>query len=263
MTKFAVVGSGTGANYPIVAGAMTRLIENGLEISELIATSGSSLAFSFIAAGNTVSDFLSLAKKIGPEKIISKNWNIFQPGVFHLDKLQKQIEPYISKTFRSCKIPLTLIATDSDTGEEVIFSTSKTPDVSVALAVQATSSVPGLFRHVNWNNRRLVDGGVVNNFALDMPKEPTIGIKIYGSNDNMKPWKGWDTFITNMVGSMMHAIEKEHIEDGMWKKAKVIPIQSPISGMDFLKLNDEMIDKLYHIGYNIVGGLLASGWKYN
>lgn len=261
--KKVVVGSGTGANYPVIAGAIHRLIEDGLEPSTLVGTSGSTLTLSLLANGHPINDFLRLAKEIKPDKVISKNWNIFQPGFFHLDRMQKILESYVAKTFIECKIPLVVVATDSDTGMPIYFNKKAHPHVSVAAAVQASCSVPWLFRHVTINKRRYVDGGVTDGFAIDQPIEPgAIGIKVYSSKSNLSPWKGWPSFTTNMIDAMMVALEKEHIEDALWRGAKIIPIQSFINGMDFWALNESTIGRLYELGYNVVDGLLKSRWTW-
>ncbi|HMX17035.1 MAG TPA: patatin-like phospholipase family protein, partial [Rhodocyclaceae bacterium] len=49
------------------------------------------------------------------------------------------------------------VATDLQTGEEVVFRTGNT-----GMAVRASSSVPGVFQPVRINNREYVDGGLVS-----------------------------------------------------------------------------------------------------
>jgi len=53
-------------------------------------------------------------------------------------------ELFDGKTIRDANIPLTIIATDIDTGEEYIFG----PDTPVDLALRASFGIPGVFSPV-------------------------------------------------------------------------------------------------------------------
>lgn len=253
------VGSGTGANFPIVIGAMDAFERAGVLINSLTATSGSSIVFAAIAGGNHPATLKELAQEITPGRIMRKNWRPFTPGVFHLDRLVGVLAPLTPPTFGDCDVPLTIVTADSDTGEAVYFSTQNTPGASVARAAQASASVPWLFRHVNMDGRRLIDGGVVDNFAIDRPRGPlVIGIRVLGARSEMRPWRWWPSYTANVIGSMMAAIEREHVDDAHW--AQVITIRSPIAGMDFHRLNATMVENLYILGFRCVKKKMAEGW---
>jgi len=70
------------------------------------------------------------------------------------------------KTFEELKIPLTIVASDYWTGEEVHFSSGE-----LIPPVQASMSVPSVFSPVEINNRILVDGGVSNQLPYDLLTE--------------------------------------------------------------------------------------------
>jgi NTE family protein len=58
--------------------------------------------------------------------------------------------------FEELRVPLTVVATDVDTGEAVVFNEgSLLRDV-----IRASCSFPGVFPPFAWEGRRLVDGGV-------------------------------------------------------------------------------------------------------
>ncbi len=74
------------------------------------------------------------------------------------DKVIGFIESYIGPViFKNLPIPLTVAATDMDTGKEVAISTGK-----VASAVQASAALPGFFVPPTRKGIRLMDGGLVN-----------------------------------------------------------------------------------------------------
>jgi len=60
------------------------------------------------------------------------------------------------KTFADLKMPFACVATDLDTGEEVVYQAG-----ALREAVQASMSIPGFLPPVHYRGRRLVDGAVL------------------------------------------------------------------------------------------------------
>jgi len=260
-----VVGSGTGANYPIVAGALCRLeeIEN-FHIKGFISTSGSGVPFAFRARGpeQNMHKFLELAQKHPPMSMFRPCWNWpLVPGLFHLDNMAKDMEQYFSNRLGDNVIPHTLVTFNSDTKKPVLFSTITTPAVDTIKAMQASMAIPWLIRHVTIDEQRLTDGGVVNNFAINIPDSPAVGIRVLGAASEGRPWRWWGSYSWNHVDGMLMAQERAHIASGIWQKHKFITINSPISGMDFHLVDSDMIKKLFDIGYRVVDEKIKNGWK--
>ncbi len=59
--------------------------------------------------------------------------------------------------------PLAVVATDMNTGREVVLESGRVAD-----AIRATISVPGVFLPVELGTMRLVDGGMLNNLPVDV-----------------------------------------------------------------------------------------------
>ncbi len=68
--------------------------------------------------------------------------------------------------FDSLPIPFRAIATDIVAGKEVILDSG-----SLALAMRASMSIPAVFSAVPYKNTLLIDGGVLNNFPVDVAKK--------------------------------------------------------------------------------------------
>ena len=66
-----------------------------------------------------------------------------------------------ARSFSDLEIPLRVIATDLDTGEEVVLARGP-----LKPALLASTALPGVFPIVHHDGRRLVDGGVVDNVPL-------------------------------------------------------------------------------------------------
>lgn len=73
---------------------------------------------------------------------------------------------YKENDFDNLSIPFRAIATDIVNGKEVILSSG-----SLAYAMRASMSIPGVFSAVPYEETLLVDGGVLNNFPVDVAKE--------------------------------------------------------------------------------------------
>lgn len=74
--------------------------------------------------------------------------------------LMKQIE---ATTFEELEIPLSIVATDFWSGEQVIFDSGE-----LLPALTASMAIPGIFAPVEFEDRVLVDGGLVNNLPYDI-----------------------------------------------------------------------------------------------
>jgi NTE family protein len=258
----ALVFSGSGALYPVHLGAAQKLLEAGLVPTDLIGTSGGSIVASFLASGHTPKYGLELAEKITPQKIIGINWSFWRRGhwgLCDLSGLEKALAPHVPPTFGETKIPLHVVTTDINTQDEVVYSTRGTPTASVPKAVRASSTVPFLFAPVSDGKALLVDGGVTDNFAIDM-LPGAVGILVHSAGQKVEPPTTLLRFAIAALDCMMRAIEKEHIEDAIY--ARVIPVKAPWSSMDFWRVTPEIIRSLYQVGYDAVGAKLDAGWRW-
>src|SRR5690554_3082141 len=84
--------------------------------------------------------------------------------------------------FDDLQIPFRAIATDIVKGEEVVLDGG-----SLALAMRASMSIPGVFQAVSANGTLLVDGGLLNNFPVDVAKRMGADI-IIGSDVGRRPF---------------------------------------------------------------------------
>lgn len=68
--------------------------------------------------------------------------------------------------FSNFNIPFLCVATNIETGEEVVFNEGYLPEI-----MRASMSIPSIFNPIEINNKLLVDGGLVNNFPVARVKE--------------------------------------------------------------------------------------------
>ena len=103
------------------------------------------------------------------------------PGLLKDQKLREFISSYTYPVFNirdfdELPIPYRAMTTDIVNGEEVLLENG-----SLSQAMRATMSIPAVFQPIPYNNTLLVDGGVMNNFPVDVAKEMGFDI-IIGSD---------------------------------------------------------------------------------
>ncbi len=111
--------------------------------------------------------------------------NVFTPakergGIIKAEGLFKLFMDEIKcDTFEELKTPLTVIAADYWSAEEVVFNKGK-----LLPAIQASMAVPGVYPPVTLDGRVLIDGGVVNLVPYDHVAphcDVTIAVDVGGS----------------------------------------------------------------------------------
>ena len=115
-------------------------------------------------------------------------------GLF--ERLMKQIN---ATTFEELDIPFTAIAADYWTAEEVVFNQGE-----LQPAIQASMAVPGVFAPVSYQDRVLIDGGVVNIVPYDHLKpdcDLIIAVDVGGTRHPD------ETPVPNMLESLLGTID--------------------------------------------------------
>ena len=106
----------------------------------------------------------------GTEMGLTKNGMQIQPGMVAGEKIKLFFNQLVDadlgeREIQELHLPLAIIATDIGTGERVVFR-----DGSLTQAMRASMSVPGLMAPVEYQNRKLVDGGLVDNLPVDVAR---------------------------------------------------------------------------------------------
>ena len=125
--------------------------------------------------------------------------------------------------FDKLPIPFRAVATDIVNGKEVILK-----DGDLAVAMRASMSIPSVFKPVPYKDVLLIDGGILNNFPVDIAKK----------------W-GADIIIGSDVGGgMVPKEELEGITSVLFQSSMLI---SNIKNPESRKLCDILIDHLPHL----------------
>jgi NTE family protein len=170
--RTAFVLSGGGNQGVSQVGMLRALLERGIVPDVVIGTSAGALNGAAVAYAPNLTGVAQLAavweqlraEHVFPGGRIHRAWNIMRRGthLFGNEGLAALIHHSTpARSFSDLEIPLRVIATDLDTGEEVVLARGP-----LKPALLASSALPGVFPIVMHAGRRLVDGGVVNNVPL-------------------------------------------------------------------------------------------------
>lgn len=206
--KVGLVLSGGGAKGMAHIGALKVIEEAGVRIDYIGGTSMGAIVGALYAAGytatqldsifrttdftNLIEDNLPRSAKTFYEKEDSERYAItlpfdnfkvtappsFSGGQNVYNELVQLLYPVKHiKKFDQLPIPFLCIATDVETGEEVVLESGYLPQ-----AVMASGALPSLFEPVKVGDRLLIDGGVTNNYPIqkikDMGAEIIIGVDV-------------------------------------------------------------------------------------
>jgi NTE family protein len=170
--RTAFVLSGGGNQGVSQVGMLRALLERGIVPDVVIGTSAGALNGAAVAYAPNLTGVAQLAAvweqlqsdHVFPGGRIHRAWNIVRRGthLFGNEGLAALIHHSTpARSFSDLEIPLRVIATDLDTGEEVVLARGP-----LKPALLASTALPGVFPIVVHGGRRLVDGGVVNNVPL-------------------------------------------------------------------------------------------------
>lgn len=191
--KIGVVLSGGGAKGLAHIGVLRVLEEAGIEVSYIGGTSMGAIIGGLYAAGYSANDLDSIFNSLDPDAMLrdftprrSKNFfekrndemyalalpfkgfrigfpTAFSKGLYNYTTVNRLTDHvrYV-RDFNDLPIPFVCIATDIETGTEVVLRKGVLPD-----AILASSAFPSLYSPVEIDGRLLIDGGVTNNYPIE------------------------------------------------------------------------------------------------
>lgn len=142
-------------------GVIRALEENGIAIDYLAGTSGGAIVAVLYAAGRSVDDLERLADGIRWRKLAGLT--LPKLGLLSGAKIRDFIiEEIGDMCFDDLKIPTAVVASDLTTGSKVVFRSGR-----IAVACQASSSIPEVYSPVEIDGHFLVDGGLIEYLPVE------------------------------------------------------------------------------------------------
>jgi NTE family protein len=147
--------SGGTAKSVAHVGVIKALEEHGIGIDYLAGTSGGSIVAALRAGGKPADELVETAKDMKWGNIAGLT--LPKMGFLSGNKIRDFIISEIGDIdFENLTIPTAIVAADLTTGKKAVFSSGR-----VAVACQASSSIPQIYCPVKIGGRYMVDGGLV------------------------------------------------------------------------------------------------------
>jgi len=195
--NLALALSGGAARCIAQLGVIQVLEEEGIAIDAIAGTSGGSLVGALYLDGRMpVDELISLAAKTG--------WSsIFKPaipklGLIDSGGIHRFIKEHLhARNIGDLKKPFAAVCSDLVTGEKVVLT--KGP---LALAVQASCSLPVVFTPTEVDGRMLIDGGYVSQIPVLAAKEDLNARVVVAVDVNYK--SNSEPKLSNLLNVTMH-----------------------------------------------------------
>lgn len=165
-TEVALALSGGAARAAGHVGVLGALADSLVPIAGLVGTSGGAFVGALFASGRySTADLDRIARTLSWRNVIRPA--LSTRGLFASQRVGAALRDLIGRMeFADLRYPFTAVACDLQTGEKVVIN-----DGEVALAVQASCSLPVFFTPTEVGGRSLVDGGAVSQLPVQVARE--------------------------------------------------------------------------------------------
>lgn len=255
--KVALVLSGGGAKGLAHIATLQALDSLGIVPDLIVGTSMGSIVGGLYAIGYSGDSIAKIALTTNWDKIFSGDVSLLDVGVEEKSEFKRYLiefdwkngkpklksslindqnlreflsllvfPAYQINDFDKLSIPYRAIATDIVNGKEVVLGKG-----SLAMALRSSMSIPSIFSPVPYENTLLVDGGVLNNFPVDVAKS-----------------MGADIIIGSDVGGGM--VPKEKLDNIATLIFQTGMLSSNLKNPVNRELCDILIDNVPHLTYS-------------
>lgn len=157
-----IVLSGGGSRGLAHIGVLRALGERGIFPGRVAGASAGAIVGALYAAGYTPAEMLTFFLTKNPFQFSKLAIN--KPGIFDAAKIGGDFEEYFpDDSFEALDKQLTVVATDMTRGRQVVFESGP-----LIPAVLASASVPFVFTPTEIAGQPFSDGGIVNNFPVEL-----------------------------------------------------------------------------------------------
>ena len=158
-----VLGAGAVKGFAHI-GVLKILESQKIPIHMVVGTSVGSLVGSLYAYGYDAYNLQMIAYALERDDLI--DINLPDNGFVKGEKLENYVNRMVKGTpIEKFRIPFHAVATNIQTGEEMVFGTG-----NAGMAVRASCSIPGIFKPARISGKTYADGGIVSPLAVDVAR---------------------------------------------------------------------------------------------
>jgi len=219
-------------------GVLKAIEEMDIKISYITGTSIGAVVAAFYAFRKETEEIQKITKTIKWMDLTGISLSRYV--LLSNEKLGDLITEHIgAKNLEQADIPLAMIATDAANGEKVVLKKGL-----LSTAVMASTSIPGIFKPVEIDDRLLVDGGIVENVPIytvkEMGADYVIGVDLNAKHEYGKPDNILDVLLNSFHFTLMASAKLQT------EKADLL-IQPDLSA--FNRSDIDQVDDLMEQGY--------------
>lgn len=146
-------------------GVLKVLEREKIPVDMIAGTSSGALIGALYAKGDSVSEIQKKAEMVGSKRLsFLTDFSLPKTGLLRGKRIENTLKSFYGNTrFSDLKIPFTCVATDIDSGEEVVIDEGVLWE-----AIRASISLPVILAVAKWKNRFLVDGALVKPVPVDI-----------------------------------------------------------------------------------------------
>ena len=230
-----VLGAGASRGFAHI-GVLKILESNRVPIHMIVGTSAGSLVGSLYAYGFNAFQLQSLSFPVEKGDIV--DLTVPDNGFIKGEKLEAFVNRMLKDTpIEKLRTPFYAVATDIQTGEEIVFASGNT-----GTAVRASCSVPGIFQPVRIGSRIYVDGGIVSPVPVDYARKKgadlVIAVDISMGVESPPPKTLLETIMQSVV------IMYSRIAQNQLGRADIVirPEVSHTGPLDFTKRHEAVLE---------------------
>ena len=233
------LGSG-GAKGIAHIGVLRALQNANIKVDYISGTSVGAMVASMVAFNVNLDVVAEIAKSMTLAQITT--FKLSKTGFFTADPLKEILIEHLGEVnIEDAAIPLSIVATDINTGEEVIFTEGPLAD-----AVCASASIPGVYIPMQLNGRTLVDGGIVQSVPVQAVKAMGAGVIIASQLGGVGAYEEPKNVLDVMRNAFDIALSHRNYEE-----TKIADILIAMDLRDFsISDNTQRFDELCAIGYS-------------
>lgn len=225
------LGSGGARGFSHL-GVLRVLHEENIKVDYVAGSSMGALVGALYASGQTIENMYQLAYTFKRKYYL--DLTVPKMGFIQGNRILEYMRLFTyGKNFDQLPIPLSVVTTDLYTGKKVVFN-----EGSVADAVRASISIPGVFVPVSHGDKLLIDGGVIDRVPVSVVKEMgadiVIGIDCSHFKDNHDIYSIYDVIMQSI----------DIMQDELVKDVKVnadvllLPAVEQYSSRSFTKIKE-------------------------
>lgn len=193
-----VIALGSGGLRGLAHIGVLRVLEReSIPVDAIVGCSIGSLIGALYCSGMPLESIEKLARHLKRRHWL--DFSIPKLGLFAGERILNMLRLLTrNKSFSDLSLPLAVVATDLQQGKEVVFTSGE-----VAMAVRASTSVPGIFVPCELDGMILVDGAVLNPTPIDVARKMDADVVIAVD----LAYAGSVCSITNMFDVIIQSID--------------------------------------------------------